>query len=252
MAAVSESDHSRSGQNPLMTAHEARDGTVTVRVGDDVPDTTTDVAHQLDDKATAEGERQAASVPTKRFPQTTATSKRASQIQTAKEAPAVVPLPFSIPAPAEPTAEDQRSSIATFAADDVDRFSPTLPQRPSLARELSGGSLSLLRSVSPESGLQSACRDSGECLYMLMVPKSHMQHDDNGSLAATIGGESISGSDRRSVPSMTASKSIDIGAKLSDEEKQHAGAGPGGVDAQEPRAPSPCGPPPKSNTSRLR
>ncbi|XP_044724328.1 uncharacterized protein HRG_02224 [Hirsutella rhossiliensis] len=234
MAAMSESDQSRSGHNPLMVAEDTRDGKVTVRVGvDDVPDTPTDVGEELDEKVKAMVERQIASPSSKRLSQRTTTSKRVSQAQTATEAPEVVPLPFSVPAHEESRLEDDRSSIATFAADDAEQ-SPVHPQRRSLAKKLSRGSLSLLRSISQMSGREDPARDSGESLEELVVPKTHRQLDDNGSLAATIDGESVSGDDGRSVLSMDARKSIEINAQLCDGEKKVT------AETPEPRPLSPA------------
>ncbi|KAF4506801.1 hypothetical protein G6O67_006846 [Ophiocordyceps sinensis] len=241
--AMSESDQSRCGHNPLMAAEDTRDGKVTVRVGvDDVPDTPTDVGEYLDEKGQSMAERQAVTTPSYHHSQRTATSKRVSQAQTVTEAPEVVPLPFCVPAHEESRLEDDRSSIATFAADDAERYpaeSPAEPpQRRSLAKRLSRGSLSLLRSISQMSGREDPAHDSGESMQELVVSKSHRLDDDNESLAATIDGESVSGDDARSVPSMNARRSIEIHAELSDGLEQ-----PGEGDAHKPRSMSPTGPP---------
>ncbi|PHH87922.1 hypothetical protein CDD83_8237 [Cordyceps sp. RAO-2017] len=224
MADMSESDQSRCGHNPLMAAEEARDGKVTVRVGvDDVPDTPTDVdmCDELDEKVAAMSDRHPVSTPRKRLSQRTTASKRVSQAQTVTEAPEVVPLPFHVPVMANEAAmsEGDRSSIATFAADDA---SPGLPPpRQSLAKRLSRGSITLLKSLPQMSGIgaDDFAREVGGSSEELVIPKSHRPDNDNESLVATVDGESVSGDDGRSVRSPDARRSIEINADLSNEKE---------------------------------
>ncbi|RDA91385.1 hypothetical protein CP533_6884 [Ophiocordyceps camponoti-saundersi (nom. inval.)] len=176
---MSGSDMSRGANNPLMAAGDADEGKVMVRVGaDDIPG-----SPPHDTSSQAE----------KRLSVRSANSKRASQ------APEVVPLPFNVPRD-DQDSDSHRSSIATYAADDVERTTPHR-SRPSLAKRLSRGSVDLLKGrvsgdgLGPEGGGESSDR-------LLALPKSRRRGDDNdddgddGSLAATVDGESASGDGR--------------------------------------------------------
>lgn len=169
MADMSESDQSRNGQNALI-AEEARDGKVTVRVVDDLPATPTDL-EELNEKAAGLGVQQTVSTVGKHFSQRTATSRRVSQPQTVAEAPEVVPLPFSVPAPDDASSDGDRSSIATFA-DDAEPPASTRPQRHSLVKRLSRGSLTLLRGIRRGGGDDGASHDNGDNSDELVVPQA--------------------------------------------------------------------------------
>lgn len=219
MAPVSESDETSSRNNSLMAAEETRDGQLTIRVGIDDSPATTDVCGELDEKMAATIEGQGASASSKRLSQRTAASKRVSHTRNVSKAPEIVPLPFSVPAPGESSLEDDRSSIATFAADDAEPFSPVMSPPRSSANRLSRGSLPLIRSDSQACGRE----DHGdERLEELAVPSSYRQQPDNGSLVATIDGESVSGDGRRSVLSTSAPNDMDVSIPLSGREPHGA------------------------------
>ncbi|PHH72564.1 hypothetical protein CDD80_4464 [Ophiocordyceps camponoti-rufipedis] len=171
MADMSESDQSRAAKNPLMTAAEdAEDGKVMVLVG-------SDDHHQDDDGAGAE----------KRVLERSSASKRASM------APEVVPLPFSVPPAPAPDAdqgsEGDRSSIATYAADDAEKplaangNNGSGVERASLAKR----SFDLLKGrVSPRGGAEEAGPEAGHGSEQQLVGKTRRHDDDDGSLAATV------------------------------------------------------------------
>lgn len=228
MADMSESEHSRTGPKALMAAGEAQDGKVTVRVAaDDTPGTPTDVADDMDEKAAGIGEAAATPTEGKRLSQRTTASKRVSQAQTVTEAPEVVPLPFTVPLDEDTKTLSDRSSIATFA-DDVETAAPVRP-RHSLVKRLSQGSATLLRSFSQRSGRggDDLALENGESSEELVGARSCRHDADNGSLAATVDGESVSGADRHSVHSLDAHRNIEINAELAEAEKSETGAANG-------------------------
>lgn len=204
MADMSESDQSRIGPDALMATEDNEEGKVTVRVAaDDVPESTTDVEDEhLDEKAAS---RLEATIPSEnqRHSKGTTGSKRVSQAQTVTEAPEVIPLPFSVPEGVDAKSEGDRSSIATFA-DDADA-SPEAPRKhKSLAKRLSQGSVSLLRSFSQRSGRTGGgggdgTPDGGESTEDLVLGRVRRPEDDERSLAATVDDESVSGGDVHSV-----------------------------------------------------
>ncbi|KAF4585609.1 sulfite exporter TauE/SafE family protein [Ophiocordyceps camponoti-floridani] len=165
MADMSESDLSRAAKNPLMTAAEdAEDGKVMVRVGSDDHD-------QDDDGAGVE----------KRVLERSSASKRASM------APEVVPLPFNVPPAPTPDAdqgsEGDRSSIATYAADDA--------EKPSAANgnNRSGGRASLAKRSFDLLKGRASPRGGGEEVserHLVGKTRRHDDDDDDGSLAATV------------------------------------------------------------------
>ncbi|PFH60607.1 hypothetical protein XA68_10663 [Ophiocordyceps unilateralis] len=187
MAEMSESDQSRAANNPLMAAEDAEDGKVMVRVGaDDMPGSPSG-HHDLDEKAGM------SSSANKRISVRSSASKRASQ------APEVVPLPFNVPPDADQRSESNRSSIATYAADDAEKPSTANARRPSLAKRLSRGSLDLLKGRVSARGGDDPSPEAGESSDRLVIPKSRRRDDDDESLAATVDGESASGDGGRSV-----------------------------------------------------
>ncbi|POR37955.1 Uncharacterized protein TPAR_01837 [Tolypocladium paradoxum] len=234
LADMSESEHSRPRPAALMAARDAQEGKVTVRVGaDDMPQTPTDVADDMDEKAAGVGAEAATPTRGKRLSQWTTTSRRASQAQTFTGAPEVVPLPFTVPPNEDAKSLSNRSSIATFA-DDVETAAPARP-RHSLAKRLSQGSASLLRSFSQRSGRggDDPSPENGESSEELVVPRSYRHDADNGSLAATVDGESVSGADGRSVQSDDTHRNMEINAELAEAEEPEAGDGKG--KGKEPR-----------------
>ncbi|KJZ74071.1 hypothetical protein HIM_06520 [Hirsutella minnesotensis 3608] len=219
VAEISESEQSRCGNNPLMSSEEARDGKITVRVAaDDVPDSPTDFGDELDEKAVVVDEKRLSSVASQRLSHRTSISKRASQTQTISEAPEVVPLPFNVPLEEEPTPEDDRSSVATFAEDEHDGPPAVKCRRESLAKHLSHGSATLIQSPTPGPSrwLEDLAHGFGESSEGLIDLKSHRKDDDNESLAATVDGESVSGGYRRSLRSVDAPISVNEGVTIAE------------------------------------
>ncbi|RDA87967.1 hypothetical protein CP532_3447 [Ophiocordyceps camponoti-leonardi (nom. inval.)] len=202
---MSGSDMSRGANNPLMAAGDADEGKVMVRVGaDDIP-------------GSPPHDRSSSSPAEKRLSVRSANSKRASQ------APEVVPLPFNVPRDDDQGSDSHRSSIATYAADDVERTTPHR-SRPSLAKRLSRGSIDLLKGR--VSGDGHGAEGGGESSDRLVaLPKSRRRHDDNdddndaGSLAATVDGESASGDGRSRVDDHHAcARSTGLAAELPGDE----------------------------------
>ncbi|TWU73674.1 hypothetical protein ED733_004305 [Metarhizium rileyi] len=205
MADMSESDFSRNGRDALMVTEDTGEGKVTVRVAaDDVPESTTDVEEEPHGEQGAFGtEANVHSEDQKRHSKRTTASRHLSQAQTINQAPEVVPLPFTVPEGSDSRSEGSRSSIATFA-DDVES-TVTGPRKPkTLAKRLSRGSASLLRSFSHRSGRTGGAggdvaSDAGESTEELVLGRNRRPEDDERSLAATVDDESVSGRTNLSV-----------------------------------------------------
>lgn len=129
-----------------------------------------------------------------------------SRSAAASPPPDVVPLPFQVHPEDDEDQKTERSSIAGTCADDDGR-----PQsRHSLARRLSQGSTNILRSL-PQRTEKSLAPRGGESREMLV--RRSVARSDDGSLVATVDGESLS--DGRS--EMDEGRSIEITADLAEE-----------------------------------
>ncbi|KAF9766204.1 hypothetical protein IL306_001410 [Fusarium sp. DS 682] len=196
-------DHDEGGR---VTVRAASDDTVqpTIWKGDQQPNAGT-IAHNLP-IADEEADR-----------------RISTQSSVAKSmAPPVIPLPFTIP-----VADDNddaftncdRSSVATFA-DEEDTGIHTPGHRHSLAKRLSRlsrGSMELLGNISHRSSRvfgDHQENEHGESTDDLVIPRSRPR-DDDGSVAATIDDESVSGDGRQSRLTLEFPKSIEINAELS-------------------------------------
>lgn len=129
-----------------------------------------------------------------------------SRSAAASPPPDVVPLPFQVHPEDDEDRKSERSSIAGTCADDEGR-----PQsRHSLARRLSQGPTNILRSLSQRTKKNLAPR-GGESREMLV--RRSVARSDDGSLVATVDGESLS--DERS--DMEERRSIEITADFAEE-----------------------------------
>lgn len=194
MTGMSDSDRGQRLSDPMEKDHEGR---VVVRVAaDDVPD----VSAQTDD--TLYEKRNTARSSTYRSIRISTEKERQPSAKPALEVPEVVPLPFIVPTTQNDNARsgDDRSSVATFAADD-DQDQADVPRRSnSLAGRLSWGSSKLLRSLSQRSARtrQTSNPEAGESSEDLVVPP-HGRKDDESSIAATLDEQSPLGSDREPI-----------------------------------------------------
>ncbi|KAG6039445.1 hypothetical protein E4U41_002625 [Claviceps citrina] len=203
MADMSESDQSRHEPEALMTTEDAEEGKVTVRVAaDDFPESATDVEGEtLNEKAELQQGIESFS-DSKPNSQGTTDNKGRSQAQTVTEVPEIIPLPFTVPEADDVRSDDDRSSIATFA-DDAETATSAAPQKhTSFVRKLSGGSASLLRNFSQISertgGGGESVSDTGQSTEEFVLGTIRQPEDDEGSLAATVDEESLSGADAHS------------------------------------------------------
>jgi hypothetical protein len=142
-------------------------------------------------------------------------------------APPVIPLPFTIPVAADDDdalTNCDRSSVATFA-DEEDTGIHTSGHRHSLAKRLSRlsrGSMELLGNISHRSSRvfgDHQENEHGESTDELVIPRSRPR-DDDGSVAATIDDDSMSGDGRQSRPISELIKSIEINAELSEKDNK--------------------------------
>ncbi|KAH7162464.1 hypothetical protein B0J13DRAFT_536087 [Dactylonectria estremocensis] len=194
----------------LMASEHETDGRVTVRVAeDDFPPAPP--VQEVNDKIS--DDRSSTFVGLE-------DDRRVSQMTGVSQSPApkVVPLPFVVPDTDDARSEADRSSVATFADDD-EGLPPTPGHRHSIVQRLSHlsrGSAEMLRSLSQRSSRhENFPQDLYRSTDELVIP-GPKQHDDDGSLAATIDDESISAGDRRSLASPQLPRSIEITAQLSD------------------------------------
>ncbi|KAF5026056.1 hypothetical protein F66182_1848 [Fusarium sp. NRRL 66182] len=145
---------------------------------------------------------------------------------TKSQAPAVVPLPFIVPVADDTLNDGDRSSVATFA-DEEDTGLRTPGHRHSLAKRLSRlsrGSMELLGNISHRSSRvfgDHQEHEQGTSTEELVISRS-CPRDDDGSVAATVDNESLSGSDHQSLPTSEPPKSIRINAKLSEKDSNEA------------------------------
>ncbi|KAF4338604.1 sulfite exporter family [Fusarium beomiforme] len=201
----------------LMSSDHDEDGRVTVRVAsDDTVQPAIGKGYQPSNSATNASNPPIAGEEADR--------RVSAQSSVAKSvAPPVIPLPFTIP-----VADDNddaftngdRSSVATFA-DEEDTGIHTPGHRHSLAKRLSRfsrGSMELLGNISHRSSRVFGDHQEnghGESTDELVIPRSRPR-DDDGSVAATIDDESVSGDCCQSRPTSEFPKGIDINAKLSE------------------------------------
>ncbi|KAM0274092.1 hypothetical protein ACHAPA_001043 [Fusarium lateritium] len=204
----------------LMSSEQDEDGRVTVHVAsDDTRQPTVTTANEEVDTDTNVQSLPIVGEQTDR--------RISSQSSVARSiAPPIVPLPFTIPVADDNDnngafTNDNRSSVATFA-DEEDSGLHTPGHRHSFAKRLSRlsrGSMELLGNISHRSSRVLSDhqeREHGESTDELVIPRSRSRlRDDNGSVAATIDDESMSGDDRQSLPTLELPKNIEINAELS-------------------------------------
>ncbi|CAJ0553733.1 Ff.00g122450.m01.CDS01 [Fusarium sp. VM40] len=220
----------------LMSSEQDEDGRVTVRVASD--DTAQPTATTTNERVDTDNNAQSLPIVGEQ------TDRRIStQTSVVKStAPPIVPLPFTIPVADDNDNDgafinDDRSSVATFA-DEEDSGLHTPGHRHSLAKRLSRlsrGSMDLLGNISHRSSRVLGDHqelEHGESTDELVIPRSRSRlRNDNGSIAATIDDESVSGDDRHSLPTQELSKNIEINAELSGKDAAVLGAS----DVAEPK-----------------
>ncbi|KAF5973608.1 sulfite exporter family [Fusarium coicis] len=204
----------------LMSSDQDEDGRVTIRVAtDDTVQPAIQRGYQQLDTGTA-----MQNLPLKSEEVDRRTSTRSSVAKSA--IPPVVPLPFTIPVAVDnddALTNGDRSSVATFADEEEDTGIHTLDQRHSLAKRLSRlsrGSMELLGNISHRSSRVFGDyqeNEHGESTDELVIPRSR-QRDDDGSVAATIDDDSMSGDGRLSRSILERPKSIKINAELSEKD----------------------------------
>ncbi|RBQ89770.1 hypothetical protein VDGD_06335 [Verticillium dahliae] len=140
----------------------------------------------------------------------------------AAPAPHVVPLPFKVPNEGDKglNQDDDRSSVATFAADEVED-ARDVNKRHSMAKRLSQSSIQLLRRVSHRTA-RSSQHEPSHSQEELVIPKAP-RGDDDGSVAATMDIASLDGDDR-SVAGESR-RSFEINAELADKDKSDPTSG---------------------------
>ncbi|RKK65809.1 hypothetical protein Focb16_v008706 [Fusarium oxysporum f. sp. cubense] len=204
----------------LMSSDQDEDGRVTVRVATD--DTVQPVMgrgdQQLDTGTTMQNLPLTGEEVDRRI---------STQSSVAKSAvPPVIPLPFTIPVADDnddALTNGDRSSVATFADEEEDTGIHTSGHRHSLAKRLSRlsrGSMELLGNISHRSSRvfgDHQENEHGESTDELVIPRSRPR-DDDGSVAATIDDDSMSGDGRQSRPISELPKSIEINAQLSEKD----------------------------------
>ncbi|EWY98102.1 hypothetical protein FOYG_02749 [Fusarium oxysporum NRRL 32931] len=204
----------------LMSSDQDEDGRVTVRVATD--DTVQPVMgrgdQQLDTGTTMQNLPLTGEEVDRRI---------STQSSVAKSAvPPVIPLPFTIPVADDnddALTNGDRSSVATFADEEEDTGIHASGHRHSLAKRLSRlsrGSMELLGNISHRSSRvfgDHQENEHGESTDELVIPRSRPR-DDDGSVAATIDDDSMSGDGRQSRPISELPKSIEINAQLSEKD----------------------------------
>ncbi|RGP63719.1 sulfite exporter family [Fusarium longipes] len=199
----------------LMSSEHDKDGRVTVHVASD--DVTSSVTESVNHDMVG------SDVQNSMLESINADKRISTQSSVARSvAPAVIPLPFTIPVASDDNdarTNDDRSSVATYA--DEDDAEPHAPgHRHSLAERLSRlsrGSMELLGNISHRSSRvlgEPQDPEHGGSTEELVIPQ-RQAHDDDGSVAATIDDESVSGDDT-SRATREQRKSIQINAELSE------------------------------------
>lgn len=205
MTEKSDTERSSSGHEPL--TEKDQDGKLTVRVAvDDFPEAS---------KSDVEEEKEGGDDDDDEKPKLKGKKRHPERVVSAS--PEVVPLPFTVPEEEDSKSQTGRSSVATFA-DDEGKVEETR-RRDSFANRLSVGSANLLRSLSGRSGRarNTSSIDHRESLDGL-VPPERGRDDDESSVAATLDGQSLDGSDHHSLRSAEGGREIEISARLSESE----------------------------------
>lgn len=195
-------------EKPGPLTEKDENGKVTIRIAtDDVPEYSEESDNEQEEReaefAHSESRRQSAPVQ----------EGRRSHAAAVSEAPEVVPLPFTIPKGEEDDSKSlsDQSSAATFADEEAGG------RRDSLAKRLSQSSSKLLRGLSHRSGhmRNDSALENGESSEDLVIRKADRE-DDESSVAATLDGQSIDDSVRRSLSVVERGPSIEITAQMSD------------------------------------
>ncbi|KAF5639887.1 sulfite exporter family [Fusarium sp. NRRL 52700] len=204
----------------LMSSDQDEDGRVTVRVATD--DTVQPAIGKVDQQLDTGTAMQ--NLPLKGDE---VDRRISTQSCVAKSAvPTVVPLPFTIPVADDnddALTNGDRSSVATFADEEENTGIHTSGQRHSLAKRLSRlsrGSMELLGNISHRSSRVFGDyqeNEYGESTDELVISRSRPR-DDDGSVAATIDDDSMTGDGRQSRPISELPKSIEINAELSEKD----------------------------------
>ncbi|KEY71880.1 hypothetical protein S7711_06021 [Stachybotrys chartarum IBT 7711] len=190
---MADQHHTPPPTNNIMTSENTNNNNkVTVRVAvDDVPEgveTSSDVINE--DDTGADGR------------ETDAGNDQKPKQGADTVAPSIVPLPFRIPREDDAASHTNRSSIATFADEDDIEASDVVRRKS--ANRLSRRSISLLRRLSHGSARnhRQFYPENEEGSERLITSRLVRHDEDNGSLAATIDNESLSGDDQRSLRTM--------------------------------------------------
>ncbi|KZL79677.1 sulfite exporter family protein [Colletotrichum incanum] len=191
--------HPKPTATGLMVSEKEKDGVVTVRVASDDTITNSNAADRT------VGEKGAARPG----------STVVESIREVAPAPEVVPLPFRFPDTEESMAREKedRSTIATFAADDDEAQMDVGSKRSSFAKRLSRSSVQIMRRVSQRTS--ASLRNEDGRGDEEMIVRRRPQDDDVGSIAATIDTQNDSGA---SIDHEALHRSIDINAQLADEQ----------------------------------
>ncbi|KAG9258023.1 uncharacterized protein F5Z01DRAFT_679326 [Emericellopsis atlantica] len=221
MGDMPESDRGRDGPEPL-TEKDA-DGKVIIRVAaDDKPEGADD-----DTESRPTSPSIAPSGGPHRVSSSGANLQRQSRV-TVGSAPAIVPLPFTVPEHRDGNDDSkscdsrtERSSVATFADEPEDVDVKAHRRHSSLAKRLSQGSSKLLRNLSTHSAHKrnTPTAEHGESSEDLVIPHGD-RDDDDSSIAATLDNQSLDDSHRRSVLDAEPSPEIEVTALLSGPEAQ--------------------------------
>lgn len=145
------------------------------------------------------------------------------------KAPAVVPLPFTVPHPQDDDdshSKGDRSSVATFATDDDAKDAPRLPvHQDSFVKRFSHGSGKILRSLSQRSHRsngghrRSGSFQHGESSEELVMAAEEERNDARSSMAATFDDQSSDGD----VASIASSRRLSLAG---DAERDGGGKAP--------------------------
>ncbi|KAL9943636.1 hypothetical protein D7B24_008594 [Verticillium nonalfalfae] len=197
----------------IMVSPEENDGIVTVRVArddDTLPAAIGEGGEDLDEKRPPPQDQGVQNI------QPGAHIAGYSSAEPTAPAPNVVPLPFKVPNEGEKglKQDDDRSSVATFAADEVED-ARDVNKRHSMAKRLSQSSIQLLRRVSHRTA-RSIQHEPSHSQEELVIPRAP-RGDDDGSVAATMDIASLDGDDR-SVAGESR-RSFEINAELADKDK---------------------------------
>ncbi|UKZ88287.1 uncharacterized protein TrAFT101_004049 [Trichoderma asperellum] len=235
MTELSDSSVVQAGADGLMSMEMAKEGKFMVRIAaDEVMETPNnregEIAEEPIDAISEFGAEGVDSdragshsemAKEKEISQISSERRRSSRQKSTTPAPEVVPLPFKTPTEEDLKSIGDRSSVATFADDEV--FASATPLRNSLVQRVSQSSVTLLRSLSqqrkknmsPERQLE-----TGESSEDLVEPVASVHDDSRSSLAATVDYESLSDyqNDHESVIDGGIRKSIEITAELGEAE----------------------------------